>query len=606
MLQVLSFPAVTAMLAGALTSYFWTRVWPYRDRPGGHFFAATVAFMALWSVSYGLALTVHDPALRQVFEVPIWVGINGTALTFVAFALAYTGRGHVVRSPVMAVIAAVPVASTLLVATYPLHDLVLRGYDVEALFGAATVTYAHGPWLFATTAVAYGLLAAAVFLLLDTVVSYGDPYRRQAVALAVSPVPAVVVSLPWLFQLGPYWQLNLIPLTFPIHVALDTYALFQEDMFAVTPAARRAGERAAIDDLGSGVVLVDVEGRIITANAEAERVLDLDADATATDLDVLLDDDLALDGTDQHVTRTVDGTERRYAITTSPIDAADGTHVGYTLVFQDVTLERRREQRLEVLNRVIRHNLRNDMTVVRGTAELIEATTDEPETADRAADIVAETQGLVDLGEKAHRFERTVSDDTVRRDVALRDLLAGVLADVRQDHPDVDLALAVPDGVTVRTNPDLLELAFHNLVENAVVHGRPADGGAVGDGGTPGKDHDDAATDDDASPTSEGTRPASIAVPLADDAPSGETVVEVVDDGPGIPDHEVAVLDQDRETALEHGSGIGLWLVKWCVAAAGADVSFTSSEDGTTAAVRFRAPDGDGAASGECVPEADD
>jgi signal transduction histidine kinase len=377
-------------------------------------------------------------------------------------------------------------------------------------------------------------------------------------------------------------------------------------MFAVTPAARRAGERAAIDDLGSGVVLVDVEGRIITANAEAERVLDLDADATATDLDVLLDDDLALDGTDQHVTRTVDGTERRYAITTSPIDAADGTHVGYTLVFQDVTLERRREQRLEVLNRVIRHNLRNDMTVVRGTAELIEATTDEPETADRAADIVAETQGLVDLGEKAHRFERTVSDDTVRRDVALRDLLAGVLADVRQDHPDVDLALAVPDGVTVRTNPDLLELAFHNLVENAVVHGRPADGGAVGDGGTPGKDHDDAATDDDASPTSEGTRPASIAVPLADDAPSGETVVEVVDDGPGIPDHEVAVLDQDRETALEHGSGIGLWLVKWCVAAAGADVSFTSSEDGTTAAVRFRAPDGDGAASGECVPEADD
>jgi hypothetical protein len=41
------------------------------------------------------------------------------------------------------------------------------------------------------------------------------------------------------------------------------------------------------------------------------------------------------------------------------------------------------------------------------------------------------------------------------------------------------------------------------------------------------------------------------------------------------------VLEALEETALEHGSGLGLWLVKWGVGALGGTVTFDTT-DGTT------------------------
>jgi signal transduction histidine kinase len=54
--------------------------------------------------------------------------------------------------------------------------------------------------------------------------------------------------------------------------------------------------------------------------------------------------------------------------------------------------------------------------------------------------------------------------------------------------------------------------------------------------------------------------------------------VSVADDGPGIPDHERAVLTDGEETALEHGSGLGLWLVHWVVERSGGRLSFAEND----------------------------
>jgi len=46
------------------------------------------------------------------------------------------------------------------------------------------------------------------------------------------------------------------------------------------------------------------------------------------------------------------------------------------------------------------------------------------------------------------------------------------------------------------------------------------------------------------------------------------------------------VIERGGETALEHGSGIGLWIVTWCVRTLGGDLEFETTE-GTTATVRL-------------------
>ncbi|MGM0399219.1 MAG: ATP-binding protein, partial [Halobacteriota archaeon] len=52
----------------------------------------------------------------------------------------------------------------------------------------------------------------------------------------------------------------------------------------------------------------------------------------------------------------------------------------------------------------------------------------------------------------------------------------------------------------------------------------------------------------------------------------------VEDDGPGIPDHEKAVLREGEETPLAHGSGLGLWLVYWIVTMNGGRLEISDNE----------------------------
>jgi signal transduction histidine kinase len=60
----------------------------------------------------------------------------------------------------------------------------------------------------------------------------------------------------------------------------------------------------------------------------------------------------------------------------------------------------------------------------------------------------------------------------------------------------------------------------------------------------------------------------------------------ISDDGPGIPDHEISVLQNAEETELEHGSGLGLWLIKWGTDTFGGSITF-DMEDGTEVRIQF-------------------
>ena len=75
--------------------------------------------------------------------------------------------------------------------------------------------------------------------------------------------------------------------------------------------------------------------------------------------------------------------------------------------------------------------------------------------------------------------------------------------------------------------------------------------------------------------------------------------VTVRDRGPGVPDHELAVIRDGDESALEHGSGLGLWIVQWGVTATGGEIAFDTS-DGTTATVTF--PRAEASADGDRAP----
>ena len=195
---------------------------------------------------------------------------------------------------------------------------------------------------------------------------------------------------------------------------------------------------------------------------------------------------------------------------------------------RDITDRRRRERQLSVMDNLLRHNVRNDIGVIVGNAELIEETV--PEAADRAAVIRRTGDDLLKSAEKQRGVIEALRGAGASRPVDLTAIVAASVDAVCDRYPDAEITLSMPETApTCGTNE--LEAAVVELIENAVTH-------------------------------NEATQPSVDVTVSVDDA----VTLTVEDDGVTIPSMEASVLTGDHEMdALYHSSGLGFWLIYWVI-----------------------------------------
>jgi len=323
------------------------------------------------------------------------------------------------------------------------------------------------------------------------------------------------------------------------------------------------------------VVIVDGDDRVLRINPAAGDLFGVDPGAVVGDPidEVVGTDDLAVDPGEQIATFGAAEGRRAFEVTVSPITDHADAPIGHTLVFRDVTEREQRKQQLSALNRVLRHNLRNDMNVVQGYADTLSERTTDPE-AEMAEFIAEQSADLVEVGSKVRDMEKIMERPRSEyRPFDVADLIRDIVDEVRADCPEVRVILDLPPDVRIRSDDLVLGTVVENLVRNAVEH----------------NDGDE------------------VTVEVAVTTREGWVVVAVTDDGPGIPAQEREAVVEGRETDLRHGSGLGLWVVNWGVTKLGGDLSFEDPEDGGTR-VRIRVPgavDPEESADGTGTVEAD-
>ncbi|PSQ33371.1 PAS sensor protein [Halobacteriales archaeon SW_10_68_16] len=240
-----------------------------------------------------------------------------------------------------------------------------------------------------------------------------------------------------------------------------------------------------------------------------------------------------------------------YDASVPPADRTAADIVGAQGMARDATERYRRQLLIRVLNRVLRHNLRNDMNVISGFAETLQDRLD-GEDAEMARRIVAKSEALVKLGETARKLEENLDDPA---DVAPADIVPVVrraATQIDERYLDASVTVDAPGQAIARSAPRL-EAAVWELLDNAAKHGGESPSVAVD-------------------------------VTVAD-----RVVVGVTDDGPGLPEQERAVLVADEETPLVHGSGLGLWLVHWIVESVDGTLGIEETASGTRIEISLRA-----------------
>ena len=211
----------------------------------------------------------------------------------------------------------------------------------------------------------------------------------------------------------------------------------------------------------------------------------------------------------------------------------------------DITDRKIRERRLEVLNRVLGHNLRNKMNIVQGHVELLKGAIEGDDELDSLATIEAAAEDLFRLGESVRDIEQSVSRISPEATpVDLGEELRRVRSEFRDRYETATIELTLPEqGLDDVEVPGLVR-GVREVVENAIVH-------------------------------NEAPNPSvDIRVQERED---GWLRIEIEDDGPGIPEQELEVLEKG-ESAVVHADRLGMWLIHWIVTRAGGSFDVSEAE----------------------------
>jgi signal transduction histidine kinase len=538
----------------------------YRRRPGAVWFIATLSMQALWCFFYGLGLLIPDQPVRIALEQLSWVGLGWIGILFMGFALDYTGRSSLRQSIYYYGLWIIPVGGTILVLTNPSHNLIWDNAMMTTALGAVAVDYDVQFWGFVFISSGILFAGVGVVLLVNAVFSYGELYRKEATAVAVSTVPVTIGLLVWLFDIGPTSVLNWgVVMSLP-HAVLDAYAFARTEMFESNPATRRRANEEAIDTIPDPVLIVDDSSNIIDYNDRAAEIFPILSNGSIRGMkvdDLPLGDPVPEADTEQPASVVIDQQRYEFVITSSELVDPQGTVLGHTVLFRDVKDEREREQRLEVLNRVLRHNIRNKLTVILGSADSIQASTEDETIAQFAEWIQEGGASLEQISEKARDFDTLRERETAFRAVDIVPVVEAVLSKYETQYASTTVERGYSGAHEVLTDPYFLEYLLDNLVENAFEHGN------------------------DSEPH--------VTVSITPGEGTGESItIEIEDRGPGIPVEELDVIRSGTESQLEHASGIGLWIVSWCATRIDASLAVETDDRGSTVSVHLPAdPFGD-------------
>jgi PAS domain S-box-containing protein len=220
------------------------------------------------------------------------------------------------------------------------------------------------------------------------------------------------------------------------------------------------------------------------------------------------------------------------------------------LVFEarDITAQEQRRQHVQVLHRIMRHNIRNDLTKLRGYVDLLESSTETDTREQQAATIRKILDKWERMASKTKQLQRTLTNQS---DLSTYRSVGHMIADIRTKKEEEYTTASVSVTTELDTEPQVpngLDKAISELVDNAI--------------------------------TANTTGQPSVEIGVS--KPANQWVeICVSDTGPGLPEMEASLLETGEETPLSHGRGLGLWMVRALVTRVGGSISVETSEDGS-------------------------
>ena len=336
---------IAAVLCVALGVMGWRR----RSKPGGIAFVMLMAGASVWALFY--ALEIGDPTLagKTVWAQIQYLGITTVPVGWFLFVRGYTGTSRKNFGKVLALCLVIPLITIILAATNSFHGLVWSSLTLHTSGGFVALAVTFGAWFWVHAAYSYALLIVGTVVLIRQVVRYPDLYRKQAGLLVLAALAPWISNALFISGIRPAGYLDLTPIAFTVTGIAMTFSTYRFRFMSLFPALVPAARSQVIEKMKDGVLVLDIDNRVITINPAASLMLDVSqAEAKGRSLTGLLGDSataiLAAGGSDEarvEVTLGEESARRHYDVVSSSLGLSKRVGLGRLLVLRDIT-ERRR------------------------------------------------------------------------------------------------------------------------------------------------------------------------------------------------------------------------------------------------------------------------
>ncbi|MGC9397572.1 MAG: histidine kinase N-terminal 7TM domain-containing protein [Anaerolineae bacterium] len=327
---------VAAMVSAIGAVLAWRRQ-PTREAP---WLALIQIAASEWALCAGFRALASDLSGALFWARLSYLGVVSISVFQLLFVITFAHLSDWLTRPMRLFLWFIPLVTLGMVFTNSRHHLMWSGFTLSPSPISRMYLFHPGPWFWVAVIYFYILNLVSSAILVWVTLRRRDIYRRQALTLLLS------YPLPWLANLFYVFTnaslktgYDYTPLTFTFGGVMLLWGFYRYHLLEIIPVARDA----LIETMTDGVVVLDLENRIVDLNAASEQLLGSASQVLGRTLKAVSPrcaEILAMHPEDEEAYGEIcidERTPRYLDLRISPLFDAGGARLGRLVVWRDIT-----------------------------------------------------------------------------------------------------------------------------------------------------------------------------------------------------------------------------------------------------------------------------
>jgi len=441
-------------------------------------FGYLTTFIAIWAIGAAGECLFSQIDIRLFWSIILYVGNQSSPPTFLIFILLLTRSGTWFPDKYIPALYIVPACSILMAGTNQVHHLLWTDIRiVHTPFSGNSLLFEHGPWFSFEVAYLYLLLAIGLICIIRSLFSSPGVFNRQMTIIFVASLIPIIGNIMYTSYGEALTGIDLTPILFSCTGILCWYAITRHQLFDIFPALYIQ----IFKNMQEGVIILDHKSRIIAINPSASTLTNLSESVIGKDAESALtlgtDSSLLLSGPLQDM--EIQASDNRWlSVRSYPIPSGYTGKDGRLIIINNISARkklqkdlensaeniRRANVKLRLMSGVIRHDIANELMLIKSTLDLITPPKD-PDERDFYYRSKEATTNIHDL----IKFTKEYEEMGIRKPEWLN-LYSLINEEGSIAEGVIRIENIIPAGIMIYTDP-LFRTVIRNLIDNAIRHG---------------------------------------------------------------------------------------------------------------------------------------